>query len=78
MNTEKSEKKYFFFEGGGEGLHHPAGLLLFLLGLDGLSLRQHGADLVGDLLVVGLDLLQNGVDLGLVVAVNLKWRGQRL
>ena len=63
--------KRSIFEGVGEVLAAD-GLLLFLLGLGGLSLGQHCADLVGDLLVLGLHLLKNGVDLGLVVAVDLK------
>ena len=48
--------------------------LFFFLGLgsSGLSLGQHCSDLVGDLGVLCLDLLQNGVNLALVVQIDLK------
>ena len=52
--------------------------LLFLLRFRRLSLWQHGANLVGNLLVLGLDFVQDGVDLGLVVAVDLKYLTREL
>lgn len=50
--------------------------LFFLLGLDGgtLALRDHGSDLLGHFVDLGLHLVQDGVDLGFVVDVDLKER----
>jgi len=66
MNTEKL-KKYFLRK-------LQSGKLLLLLGFGGLSLWQHGSNLVRNFLVLDLDLFQDGVNLGLVVAVHLKFK----
>ncbi len=72
MNTEKKKYLCFKFETAFGCLS--ADILFLFLGFGGcgLSLWQHGADLVRNLLVLGLDLFQDGVDSGLIVKVNLK------
>jgi hypothetical protein len=72
--NEHGKKKYFCFKfETAFGCLSAAILFLFLgFGGCGLSLWQHGADLVRNLLVLGLDLFQDGVDSGLIVKVNLK------
>ena len=52
--------------------------LLSFLDLSGLGLGDHGGHLAGNFAQLGLNFVQDGVDLGLVVDVNLQIVNSRL